>query len=218
MSKLGFTFYPKDWWTSDTFFNLVAEERYIYLECIFLMYQNDGYLNLTKEQIERRLITQIKPKVWDKITQILTKTDLGYTHNSIKKRTSKSTTSRENGKKGGRPKKPNNPEINPPLEVKDNRIEKKENIIKRKQDFKKSLQSYHPKYSKQLLNKFYLYWTEKNTKGKKMRFEMQKVFDIERRLITWNNNNFNNTNSEPVPENETDEERRDRLTKEAQAE
>ena len=32
MSKLGFTFYPKDWWTSDTYFDLDIVERYYYLE------------------------------------------------------------------------------------------------------------------------------------------------------------------------------------------
>jgi hypothetical protein len=50
-----------------------------------------------------------------------------------------------------------------------------------------------------MLKKFFLYWTEKKPKGRKMRFEMVKVFDIERRLTTWNgrNNNFNNNkNSE----------------------
>jgi len=138
MDKLGFTWYPKDWWTSDTFFELDAEERYIYLECIFLMYQNHGYLNLPKETIEARLRTQIKPKVWEKITQLLTYTDLGYTHKSVKKRSKKADTSRENGKLGGRPpleNKPNNPAINPPLEKKEKgiekkRIETKENLFK----------------------------------------------------------------------------------------
>lgn len=123
MSKLGFTFYPKDWWTSDMFFELEPIERYIYLEMLFYMYQNNGYLTLTKEQLERRLITQIKPSTWEKITQQLTKHELGYTHDSVYKRRSKADVSRENGKKGGRPKKPRNPEINPPLEYKE-----KENI------------------------------------------------------------------------------------------
>jgi hypothetical protein len=116
MSKLGFTFYPKDWWTSDTFFELEPVERYFFLEFVFLMYQNDGYLTYSKEQIEVRLRTQIKPKIWEKITQLLTQTDLGYTLDSVKKRRSKAETSRENGKKGGRPPKPKNPEINLPLE------------------------------------------------------------------------------------------------------
>ena len=114
MNKLGFTFYPKDWWTSDSFFELEPLERYYFLECLFLMYQNDGFLTLSKVQLERRLITQIKPNSWDKITQLLTQTELGYTHNSVKKRRTKADVSRENGKKGGRPTKPKNPPINPP--------------------------------------------------------------------------------------------------------
>jgi len=43
-------------------------------------------------------------------------------------------------------------------------------------------------YGKEMLRNFFNYWTEKNTNGKKMRFEMQKVFQIERRLTTWSNN------------------------------
>ncbi len=127
MSKLGFTFYPKDWWTSDTFFILSPDERYIYLEMLFYMYQNDGYFNLEKEIFERRLITEIKPSSWKKITQLLTQTDLGYTHESVDRRRTKAEISRENGKKGGRPPKPGNPTKNPPLERENKREIENEN-------------------------------------------------------------------------------------------
>ena len=33
------------------------------------------------------------------------------------------------------------------------------------------------------------YWTESNTSGNKMKFEMQKTFDISRRMKRWQNNN-----------------------------
>ena len=36
-----------------------------------------------------------------------------------------------------------------------------------------------------MLVDFINYWTESNTTGKKMRFEMEKVFDISRRLSKW---------------------------------
>ena len=36
---------------------------------------------------------------------------------------------------------------------------------------------------------FISYWTESNKNGKKMKFEMQKTFDIKRRLIKWRDNN-----------------------------
>ncbi len=40
------------------------------------------------------------------------------------------------------------------------------------------------------LDKFFNYWTEKNKTGTKQRWEMQKTFELKRRLITW----FNNSN------------------------
>lgn len=40
-------------------------------------------------------------------------------------------------------------------------------------------------YPKEMLRNFYDYWTEKNEGGRRMRFEMQKVFDLKKRLATW---------------------------------
>ena len=54
---------------------------------------------------------------------------------------------------------------------------------------------YQDRYSKDMLNQFFLYWTEPNKSLTKMRFEMEKVWDISRRLATWyrNNNKHNGT-------------------------
>ena len=62
-------------------------------------------------------------------------------------------------------------------------------IDERKNVFKEQLKQYLNTYSKDMLNDFYLYWTEHNPGGNKMRFEKQDIFDIKRRLITWNKNN-----------------------------
>lgn len=82
---------------------------------------------------------------------------------------------------------------------KDNNNNKENKVIKtildREAEFKNSLQPFLSKYGKDLLNDFYLYWTEKKPRGRKMAFEMKKTFDIERRLITWNKNDFNNKNN-----------------------
>ena len=87
-----------------------------------------------------------------------------------------------------------NPTVKVKVTVKD-RVKVKDKVISninnRLADFKKSLRTYLGDYDKELLNNFYLYWTEKKPKGKKMRFEMQKTFDISRRLKRWHNNNFN---------------------------
>jgi hypothetical protein len=43
-------------------------------------------------------------------------------------------------------------------------------------------------YHKDMCLEFYDHWTEMNPGGKKMRFEMQKIFDVEKRLRTWLSN------------------------------
>lgn len=148
MSQLGFTFYPKDWWTSDSFFTLNPFERYIYLELLFMMYVNDGFVANNKVNVERRLFTTIKEDVWLKITDLLVKEGDQLTHRSVNARLRKTLANRENGKKGGAPignsnaeKQPKQPNIsthettqnNPPSEknrIEVNRKEKKGKEIK----------------------------------------------------------------------------------------
>ena len=38
-----------------------------------------------------------------------------------------------------------------------------------------------------------MYWTEKNKSGSKFRAEMEKTFDVSRRLKRWSSNSFNKT-------------------------
>lgn len=151
MQKLGFTFYPKDWWTSDSFYALNPFERYIYLELLFMMYLNDGFVANDKVNVERRLLTTIKDEVWVKITDLLVKDGDKLTHLSVNSRMKKTLANRENGKKGGRPKgstkKPKKPkpethaktQKNPPLErEREREIEKKENVNARALHFLKT--------------------------------------------------------------------------------
>ena len=49
----------------------------------------------------------------------------------------------------------------------------------------------HTTYEALMLDEFADYWTESNPKGKKLKFELQKTFDIARRLKKWSSNNFN---------------------------
>jgi hypothetical protein len=58
-------------------------------------------------------------------------------------------------------------------------------IAERKMNFANQLSIYKKDYSKDILNEFYLYWTEHGTNDKKMRFEKQTSFDISRRLNNW---------------------------------
>jgi hypothetical protein len=43
-------------------------------------------------------------------------------------------------------------------------------------------------YEKEMCESFYRHWIEMNPGGKKMRFEMEKVFDVGKRLRTWFDN------------------------------
>jgi len=54
-----------------------------------------------------------------------------------------------------------------------------------------SIQFIH-EYGEAMKTAFCSYWCEHNPKGFKMRYEMQKVFDISRRLKTWKQNERTN--------------------------
>jgi len=63
----------------------------------------------------------------------------------------------------------------------------KMSIEERKKEFWGRLVPYIEQglYTKEMVTDFYLYWTEANERGKRMRFEMEKIFELRRRLATW---------------------------------
>jgi ATP-dependent Lon protease len=66
----------------------------------------------------------------------------------------------------------------------------------RKTEFRNKIAEYVQVYPKEMLRSFFDYWTECNDNGKKMRFEMQKVFELKKRLSKWASND--KTKSNPV--------------------
>ena len=64
---------------------------------------------------------------------------------------------------------------------------KKLSMEERKQAFWDRLVPYVQQgvYTREMVTDFYLYWTEANEQGKRMRFEMEKIFELRRRLATW---------------------------------
>ena len=56
-----------------------------------------------------------------------------------------------------------------------------------------------PDYTPKLLRSFYDYWSEPNKSQTKMRWELQKTFELTRRLNTFkkNDNNLNKPNTSP---------------------
>ena len=61
----------------------------------------------------------------------------------------------------------------------------KQDIGERKKIFYDSLLPYTQKYKKEMLREFFEYWVEPTHNKKKMRFELEKTWDIVRRLRTW---------------------------------
>jgi len=72
--------------------------------------------------------------------------------------------------------------VNDNVNVKDKVIN---NIKDRKTSFATSLEPYLELYNREMLNNFYMYWTEHGEKDKKMRFEKEKSFDVKLRLLNW---------------------------------
>ena len=67
----------------------------------------------------------------------------------------------------------------------DNKKESKPSLETRSLAFKSELVPFKQKYSIDMLKSFYDYWTEPNHSKTKMRYEMEKTFDVDRRLKTW---------------------------------
>ena len=59
----------------------------------------------------------------------------------------------------------------------------------RKEEFVRQLTPYVSTYGREMMNDFYLYWTEPNKTLTKMRYELQPTWDLALRLSTWNNRN-----------------------------
>jgi hypothetical protein len=56
------------------------------------------------------------------------------------------------------------------------------------------------KFPFELRKEFIAYWTEPNKSGTKMRFELEKTWDLSRRLHRWANTNFGNKTAQNSPQ------------------
>jgi len=64
-------------------------------------------------------------------------------------------------------------------------------------EFVEELSKFKDLYTKKTLNDFYFYWSDKNEKGK-MKLAMQDTFEINKRLVTWKNNEIKFSKSETL--------------------
>jgi len=68
---------------------------------------------------------------------------------------------------------------------------KKNNIVDRKLKFASTLKPFLDFYGKDLINQFYAYWTEPNKSNTKFKQELERTWDLKRRLETWAKNDKN---------------------------
>ncbi len=85
------------------------------------------------------------------------------------------------------------------VNVKDTVKVKVISIKDRMAEFKNSLQPFLKKYGNEMLNDFYLHWTEKRELGRKMKFEMQQTWETKRRLQRWFKNDYGNKSTFKKP-------------------
>ena len=76
------------------------------------------------------------------------------------------------------------------VNVNDN-VNVKEKVIDiniRKQEFANSLIPFVDIYGKDMIREFYDYWSETTLNNKKMKYELERTWSVERRLKTWSKN------------------------------
>ena len=69
--------------------------------------------------------------------------------------------------------------------------EEKQTIIKKIISYIINNNEYKRKYGIEMIQEFVDYWTEMLPNGKKQRWQKQKAFDVNRRLIAWAKRDYN---------------------------
>jgi Domain of unknown function (DUF4373) len=82
----------------------------------------------------------------------------------------------------------------------------KNTLGERKLEFGRELKPYVETYGSAMIRKFYDYWTEQNKSATKMKYELERTFEIPKRLATWAQRDnewskHNSTNNSNQPTN-----------------
>lgn len=219
-----FQFEPAEWLAGDIMFcSLSAQGLFTTLKALY--WQKD--CDLTLEQAIKRLKNKelFDELISEKIIKISSgRIKINFLDKQYEKASGKSKINSRNGALGGRPKKRNESENKPNgfnsviknesekkpiredkiIENNNKKKEIKEKYDDRKLKFSSTLSPFLETYGKEFLNEFYAYWTEPNKSKTKFRQELEKTWDLERRLSTWSKNDknfkkpFKNQNPETI--------------------
>jgi hypothetical protein len=178
--------------------------------CILeMMYENDGILPTEYARIafELRTDNDLIKSVVNDFELFIIDGDTFYSesvNSRLKIRTDKSVQARENVQKRWDKYKGNTPviqsnEVGNTIKVKKSKvkdIKEKESKEDKERDFRKQVFSFKDKYSDKMLLAFFNYWSEKSKSGR-MRWEMEKTYEIEKRLVTWKSREKEEPESKP---------------------
>lgn len=87
-----------------------------------------------------------------------------------------------------------NPNVTPNKNEKNDKECKEDLLAKFQADFFNSLIPFVSEFGKEMCRDFYDYWSEPNKSKTKIRWQLEKTWDLHKRLIRWSNNNFKKTN------------------------
>lgn len=207
-----FKFFPTEWLTGNIAYEDL-EIQGLFINVCSIYWQRDG--NLSIEDIKRRykkenLIESLVSGGFIKVENELILID--FLNEQLDAANHISRKNSENGKKSAALKalklKENSTSVETSLNEsltnknknKNQSKEEVNNIEDRKLKFADTLKPFLSTYGRDMLSDFYKYWTEPNKSGTKFKQEMQKTWDVSRRLETWSRNDFNKKKPEQKQE------------------
>lgn len=191
-----FKFIVSEWMTGDIVFESFSVQG-LFINICALYWQRDG--SLTIEDINKRY--KNPPELNELSGRFFFVTDgfisIKFLDEQLVDAGHISKVNSENGKKGAEAKaiakrllSDRSAKLSKEEQEEEQEI-KKNNIDSRKLKFADTLKPFVEKYGKEMIRDFYDYWTEPNKSNSKFRQELEKVWDLKKRLNTWSNNDSN---------------------------
>ena len=160
----------------------------------------ESFEELTNEEAGKlakhlfRYVNDLNPEAPDRMTKMCFIPIKQSLKRDLVKYEERAERARINGLKGGRPKTQRTQSVNSEPKKAD-RVTVTDTVTVNDKEIReltfREQVAQHTTFDAVMLDEFADYWTESNPKGKKLKFELQKTFDIARRLKKWSSNNFN---------------------------
>jgi len=191
----AFLFYPNDYIGGTM--GMTFEEKGAYIELLMMQF-NRGHMG-------GHMIGQTIGQLWDtvKVKFIQDSKGLWYNERLEQEQNKRKsfTDSRKNNLLGKNQHTDKGGHMTEHMEDENKDVNKSNNIDTRAKQFYKKVYDYKDTNS-ETKNKFFEYWSEPNKSNTKMRFELEKTWDLNRRIKRWTNSLFNNPKK---PGNSADE-------------